>query len=221
MKSDSKLISIFSLLTLVTCFLSFQLFPTFCLSSDSEETQRTLDRPLLVALKTLPGVNERGSVVQGRPFEVRYLLKNVGSEPALDVLVTDLFPTESFTFVSINGVNAARDSGPTFHHSWAKLSPGQNVTVSLVLVPENSGTLDTIRAEIEYKYRASDDPEAEPTLVTSASTTPGRIEITKPENYERNRALTVPSTHTFTWVAIFIASLSLVSVPYTLYSRTK
>ncbi len=149
------------------------------------------------------------------------MLKNVGSEPALDVLVTDLFPSESFTFVSINGVNAARDAGPTFHHSWSKVSPGQNVSVSLVLVPENSGTLDTIRAEIEYKYRAGDDPEAEPTLVTSASTTPGRIEISKPENYERNRALTVPSTHTVTWIALFCASVSLVAVPWTLYTQLK
>ncbi len=126
--------------------------------------------------------------------------------------VTDSFPEEMFEVVS--GSSSAK---------YAVLAPGENATSTLVLVPKVAGTMNVGRAEVEYKHKVGgggaggeeeEEEEAEMVDVRALSSTPGRVDILKPEAYERATA-----GHTVQGVAVFAASLALVVMPWMKYTQ--
>jgi len=213
-----------------------------------------LARAHVVVTKTLPAAKE--GVVQGRPFEILYAVKNVGAEEALDVKVTDDFPADGFALVG-GAAAAAAGGAPAARLAFAKLAPGESATARLVLVPKAFGMMRVARAHVSYKYRggaasfedgeaaadaaaaaaaaaaAEEDDEdggaagrerraaaaaggGEPgvTEVQGLSSTPGKVEIFKPEAFARRVALTSARAHSLEWAALALAAGALAYWPW-------
>lgn len=202
-----------------------------------------LARAHVVVTKSLPGVSGGGrdGVVMGRPFEILYSVKNVGADEALDVGVIDEFPAEYF---SLAAGSSGAAGAPALRVSYPRLAPGANRTERLVLVPKVAGTMKVARAHISYKYkgvaraaaapaRGVDEEEdedaavaegsgAEVTLdVQGLSTTPGKVDISKPDFFARRRALRTPGEHVLTWSALGFVALVLVAWPWQQYVVAK
>ena len=105
---------------------------------------------------------------------------------------------------------------------FAKLAPGQNETARLVLVPKVAGVMNMARANVEYKYlKVIDEGVPETVEVAGLSTTPGRVEISRPEYHARVQAVTSASSHALSWGAMFLLGLGAVIGPWHYYNEAR
>jgi hypothetical protein len=170
----------------------------------------------VVVVKSLPGTRESGGsgIVQHQPFEILYLVRNLGAAAAHDVAVHDPFAAQYFDVISVNGVapapGAGGELGPTLF-SVGTRAPGANATARVVIVGKISGTMTVARATVAYKYHAeSDEGGAGVVEAKGLSTAPGKVEIAKPEHHARVQALTAPASHTLAWALVSSVALGVV-----------
>jgi len=125
-----------------------------------------------------------------RPLTINVKLFNVGESSVHDIVVSDVWPADSFTVLS-GSADFKVD----------KIAAGANVTHTYVVVPKNTGTFTSGAAKIVYRPHQ----KANTGIQTSFTNAIGEFDIESVYTYERRH-----STHAFEWT-VFLA-LCLASV---------
>jgi hypothetical protein len=81
-----------------------------------------------------------------------------------------------------------------------------------------SGIMTVGRAEVEYRYKSVVDEESEPEVLEARtlSTTPGKVEIVRPDVYHR-----VADSHSVQALLVVVAAIALVVVPWSRYTAVR
>ncbi|VVC39465.1 Translocon-associated protein subunit beta,Immunoglobulin-like fold [Cinara cedri] len=166
---------------------------SLCISSQSSDEPQAR---LLVSKQVLNKL-----LVQDSDILVKYTIYNVGSVPAINVILQDSgFPDEAFATVKGN-----------LNIQFTRIPVGANVTHAVVIKPLTYGRFNFSAAVVQYK---SSENSVEPQLAISSE--PGEGYIISYAEYDKKF-----SPHLLDWFAFAIMSLPAVVAPFVMWWISK
>lgn len=140
-------------------------------------------------------------IVENMDVVVKYTLYNIGSSPAVNVLLSD----KSFTSDRFNVV------GGKLNVKINRLPPGTNMTHTVVLRPIRLGFYNFTAAEVEYETGVENELPR-----ISLSSEPGEGYVVSFRDYDKKF-----SPHLLDWAAFAVMTLPSLAIPFFLWYSSK
>ena len=177
-------------------------FCAMCMAADEAEQLGTEKPPLNSARILASKFTLSQYAVENMDFVIEYTLFNVGDRTALKVTLDDRnsFPTQSFDIVK----------GMLNVH-WEKLSPGENVTHSVIIRPRSYGVFNYTSALISY-YASNEAKQ----VTVGYSTAPGEGHIYRQKDYDRRFASKLS-----VWIVFILLVMPTTALPFFIWYKVQ